>query len=125
MVIPEYALFAAAVADHRFWIALAIAVLAGAVRGFSGFGSAQIYIPLIAAGDSPRGAAGALLILGPVGPAPFTVRGFAYCTWPEVLPMYIAAAIAVPIGTLALLVIDPIVLRWFIAILVLSLVGVL
>ena len=39
--------------------------------------------------------------------------------------MYIAAAIAVPIGTLALLVIDPIVLRWFIAILVLSLVAVL
>ena len=53
MTIPEYALFAAAVADHRFWIALAIAILAGAVRGFSGFGSAQIYIPLIAAVYSP------------------------------------------------------------------------
>jgi hypothetical protein len=39
--------------------------------------------------------------------------------------MSIAAAIAVPIGTLALLVIDPVVLRWFIAFLVLSLVGVL
>src|SRR6202041_1529185 len=39
--------------------------------------------------------------------------------------MYPGPAIPVPIGTLALLVIDPIVLRWFIAILVLSLVGVL
>jgi hypothetical protein len=125
MVIPEYALFAAAVADHRFWIALAIAVLAGAVRGFSGFGSAQIYIPLIAAVYSPRVAAVTLLVIDTLGAAPFTVRAFAYCTWPEVLPMYIAAAIAVPIGTLALLVIDPIVLRWFIAALVLSLVGVL
>ena len=64
-----------------------------------------------------------LLIIDTFGAAPFTVRAFAYCTWPEVLPMYIAAAIAVPIGTLALLMIDPIVLRWFIAILVLSLVA--
>jgi uncharacterized membrane protein YfcA len=125
MVIPEYALFTAAVADHRFWIALAIAVLAGAVRGFSGFGSAQIYIPLIAAVYSPRVAAVTLLIIDTLGTAPFTVRAFAHCTWREVLPMSIAAAIAVPIGTLALLVIDPVVLRWFIAFLVLSLVGVL
>ena len=125
MVIPEYALFAAAVADHRFWIALAIAVLAGAVRGFSGFGSAQIYIPLIAAVYSPRVAAVTLLIIDALGTAPFTVRACAYCTWREVLPMSIAAAIAVPFGTLALLVIDPIVLRWFIAVLVLSLVAIL
>src|ERR1700686_1135124 len=125
MVIPEYALFAAAVVDHRFWIAPAIAILAGPVRGFSGFGSAQIYIPLIAAVYSPRVAAGTLLIIDALGTAPFTVRACAYCTWREVLPMSIAAAIAVPVGTLALLVIDPIVLRWFIAVLVLSLVAIL
>jgi uncharacterized protein len=125
VTIPDSALFASAVADHRFWIALAIAVLAGAVRGFSGFGSAQIYIPLIAAVYSPRVAAVTLLVIDTLGAAPFAVRAFAYCTWPEVLPMYIAAAIAVPIGTLALLVIDPIVLRWFIAVLVLSLVAIL
>jgi uncharacterized membrane protein YfcA len=125
MVIPEYALFTAAVADHRFWVALAIAILAGVVRGFSGFGSAQIYIPLIAAVYSPRVAAVTLLIIDTLGTAPFTVRAFGHCTWREVLPMSIAAAIAVPIGTLALLLIDPIVLRWFIAFLVLSLVGIL
>lgn len=122
---PEYALFAGAVADHRFWIALSIAILAGVVRGFSGFGSAQIYIPLIAAVYSPRVAAVTLLIIDTLGAAPFAVRAFAYCTWREVLPMYIAAAIAVPIGTWALLVIDPVVLRWFIAVLVLSLVVIL
>jgi uncharacterized protein len=125
VTIPDSALFAAAVADHRFWIALTIAVLAGAVRGFSGFGSAQIYIPLIAAVYSPRVAAVTLLIIDTLGTAPFTVRAFAHCTWREELPMSIAAAIAVPFGTLALLVIDPIVLRWSIAVLVLSLVAVL
>lgn len=125
MTVPEYVIFAAAVADHRFWAALAIAVLAGLVRGFSGFGSAQIYIPLIAAVYSPRVAAVTLLLIDTVGAAPFTVRAFAFCTWREVLPIYLAAAIAAPFGTLALMVIDPIVLRWFIAILVVALVGIL
>jgi uncharacterized protein len=125
MVIPEYALFAAAVSDHRFYVALAIAVLAGVVRGFSGFGSAQIYIPLIAAVYSPRVAAVTLLIIDTIGPAPFAVRGFAHCIWREVLPMNIASAVAVPIGTMALLVINPVILRWFIAVMVLSLVAVL
>ena len=119
-------MFAAAIADGRFWIAMAIAILAGVVRGFSGFGSAQIYIPLIAAVYEPRAAAVTLLLIDTAGSAPFTIRAFAHCTWREVLPpMYLAAAVAIPFGTLALLVIDPIVLRWFISVLVLSLVGVL
>jgi uncharacterized membrane protein YfcA len=125
VTIPDSALFYAAIQNPRFWIALAIAVLAGVVRGFSGFGSAQIYIPLIAAVYSPRIAAVTLLLIDTFGTAPFTIRAFAHCTWREVLPMSIAAAIAVPLGTLALLVIDPIVLRWFISFLVLSLVGIL
>jgi uncharacterized protein len=122
---PDSALFAAAVAERRFWIAAGIAVLAGLVRGFAGFGSAQIYIPLAAAVYSPRVAAVTLLLIDTVGTAPFTVRAFAHCTWREVLPMYVAAAVAIPLGTLALLMIDPIILRWFIAVLVLSLVGIL
>ena len=125
MTLPDSALFAAPIADYRFWIAMAIAILAGVVRGFSGFGSAQIYIPLIAAVYSPRVAAVTLLLIDTAGSAPFTVRAFGHCTWREVLPMYMAAAAAIPLGTLALLAIDPIVLRWFISILVLSLVAVL
>jgi uncharacterized protein len=125
VTLPDSAMFAAAFADRRFFIAAAIAILAGVVRGFSGFGSAQIYIPLIAAVYSPRVAAVTLLLIDTAGSAPFTVRAFAHCTWREVLPMYLAAAFAIPFGTLALLLIDPIVLRWFIAIFVLSLVAVL
>ena len=106
MTIPDSALLAAAIHDPRFYIALAIAILAGVVRGFSGFGSAQIYIPLIAAVYSPRAAAVSLLIIDTLGAAPYAVRALPQCTW-------------------ALLVIDPVVLRWFIAGLVLSLVIVL
>lgn len=125
MTIPEYPLFAATVADHRFWAALAIGILAGVVRGFSGFGSAQIYIPLIAAVYSPRVAAVTLLLIDTFGSAPFTVRAFALSTWREVAPMYLAAAAAAPIGTLALIFVDPILLRWFIALMVLSMTAVL
>jgi uncharacterized membrane protein YfcA len=57
--------------------------------------------------------------------APFTVRSFAYCSWREILPIYIAAAFAVPFGTMALLVLDPTLLRWCIAIVILLLLSVL
>lgn len=125
MTIPDSALLTAAVADHRLRIAVGIAILAGLVRGFSGFGSGLIYIPLIAAVYAPRVAAVTLLLIDSASTAPFAVRAFAHCTWREVLPMYIAAAITIPLGTLALLIVDPVILRWFIAISVLSLVGML
>jgi uncharacterized protein len=125
MTFPDYGLFAAAVENRRFWAALAIAILAGAVRGFAGFGSALIYIPLVAAVYSPPVATVALLLIDTVGAAPFTVRSLAHCSWREILPIYIAAAIAVPLGTMALLVLDPTFLRWCIAITILLLLGVL
>ena len=125
MTLPDSLLFAAAIADHRFLTALAIAALSGLVRGFSGFGSALIYMPLIAAIYDPRVAAVTLLLIDTAGAAPFAVRAFPQCTWREVLPIFIAAAVAVPFGAMALKVIDPTILRWVMAILVLSLLGVL
>ena len=69
------------------WRALAVAVLAGLVRGFSGFGSALIYMPLVAAVYDPRVAAVTLLLIDTVGAAPFAVRAVDQCTWREVLPI--------------------------------------
>ena len=54
---PDLAAFSAATNDNRFVAAVLIAALAGLVRGFSGFGSALIYMPLIAAVYEPRIAA--------------------------------------------------------------------
>jgi len=125
VTIPDSSLFAAALADRRFWLAVGIAVLSGLVRGFSGFGSALIYMPLVAAVYEPRAAAVTLLLIDAFGTAPFTVRACWQCTWREVLPIFIAAAIGVPFGTMALLLVEPTVLRWFMALLVLSLLGIL
>src|SRR5882757_8758848 len=109
------AAFSAALADRRFIAAVAIAALSGFVRGFSGFGSALIYIPLVAAVYEPRIAVPTLLLIDFCGSAPFTIRELPRCNWREVLPITIAAAIALPFGALALVIVDPIVLRWFIA----------
>jgi uncharacterized membrane protein YfcA len=123
--LPEISVLAQAIADRRILAALAVAVLSGLVRGFSGFGSALIYMPLVAAVYDPRVAAVTLLLIDTVGAAPFAVRAFPQCTWREVLPIFIAAAIAIPFGTMALVVVDPTVLRWFMALLVLALLGIL
>jgi uncharacterized membrane protein YfcA len=123
--LPDISILTDAIADRRFPAALVIAALAGLVRGFSGFGSALIYMPLAAAVFGPRVAAVTLLLIDTAGCIPFTVRAFPQCTWREVLPIFIAAAVAIPFGTMVLLLVDPTVLRWCMALLVLSLVAVL
>ena len=123
--LPDMTAISAALADRRFAAAVAIAALSGFVRGFSGFGSALIYIPLIAAVYEPRIAAATLLLIDLVGSAPFTIRELPRCNWREVMPVTAAAALAVPLGTMALIFVDPIVLRWLIAVLVLTLLAVL
>lgn len=123
--LPDSATFAAVFADHRFLVALAVATTSGLVRGFSGFGSALIYMPLIAAIYEPRIAAVTLLLVDFACSTPFAIPELRRCTWAEVIPISIAMVITVPLGTWLLIVLDPVVLRWAIAILVLTLVIVL
>jgi uncharacterized protein len=47
--LPDGATFAAVLADRRLVLAIVIALLSAGVRGFSGFGSALIYVPLMSA----------------------------------------------------------------------------
>ncbi len=123
--LPDSSAFAAILAERRFIAAAAIAALSGVVRGFSGFGSAMIYMPLMAAVYGPRVAAITLLLVDFVSSTPFAIPEFKRCVWREVLPVTIAMAVGVPLGTWALVALDPGVLRWTIAIMVLGLVAVL
>lgn len=113
------AIFTDAVADPRFPIAIGIAALSGLVRGFSGFGSALIYMPLISAVYSPRLAAPTLLLIDTLCSLPFALQAMPQCNWREVTPVSIASAVALPFGVMALVLVDPLSLRWFIAALVL------
>lgn len=125
MTNPNFAIFASLLADPRVWIAIGIAALSGLVRGFSGFGSALIYVPLMAAIFGPRVAAGTLLLIDFIAGTPFAIGARRDCDWKDMIPIAIAAAIGVPFGTYALLFADPVTLRWIISALVLGLLVVL
>jgi uncharacterized membrane protein YfcA len=122
---PNSETFAAALAEPRVFAAMAVAALAGLTRGFSGFGGALVYMPLIAAIYDPRIAAVTILLVDFVSATPFAILEVRRCTWREVGPLSIAMAVGLPFGVWLLIVLDPIALRWFIAAMVLSLVPVL
>jgi uncharacterized membrane protein YfcA len=123
--LPESTTFAAVLAEPRVFAAMAVAALAGLTRGFSGFGGAMVYMPLIAAIYDPRIAAVTILLVDFVSATPFALAQVRRCTWREVGPLSVAMAAGLPIGTWALLVLDPTVLRWCIAAVVLCLVPLL
>jgi uncharacterized membrane protein YfcA len=123
--LPDASVFAAAIADRRFVVAAVIAAVSGAARGFAGFGSALLYVPLISAIYEPRVAAVTILLIDFASGAPFAVPAWPRCHPRDVLPMTLAAALAVPLGTMILLVADPVWLRWFISAFVLSAIPVL
>jgi uncharacterized membrane protein YfcA len=123
--LPDSATFAAMLGDSRFVAAVVIAVIAGVVRGFSGFGSALIFVPLIAAVYGPRVATVSFVLLDMVCAAPFALRAFRQVRWREVLPALAAAALTVPLGTITQDAVDPVILRWGMALSVLAFVAVL
>lgn len=123
--LPDTSTIAAAFADPRFIAAVAVAVLAGVVRGFSGFGSALIYVPLIAAIYEPRIATVSFVLMDYICAAPFAVKAFPQCNWREILPALIAAIVTVPLGTMMQHSADPVYLRWGMALFVLAFVLIL
>lgn len=119
--LPDSATFAAALSERRLLLAMAVAGVSGLVRGFSGFGGAMIYMPLVAALYDPRIAAVTILLVDFLSASPFAIAETRRCSWREVVPISIAMAVGVPFGTWALINLDPVVLRWCISIAVLSL----
>ena len=103
----------------------AIAFIAGLARGFSGFGSALIFIPLASAAVGPALAVPVLLVIDGIGAAPMLPTAWRHADRRSVLIMSLGAMIAVPAGTLALVWIDQTTLRWGISGVILALVALL
>ncbi len=117
--LPDLPALSTLLHDGRFIAAVGIAVVSGLVRGFSGFGSALIYMPLISALYGPKVAAPTLLLIDTICSVPFTFHAAPQCNPREVAWVSLAGFMALPIGVMALVYIDAIVLRWFIVGLVL------
>jgi uncharacterized membrane protein YfcA len=93
----------------------AIAFLSGTARGFSGFGSALIFMPLASSMAGPRLVAALLLIIDFVAAAPMIPNAWEHADRKATAVMVSGALVGVPIGTYLLSRFDPVTTRWIIS----------
>ncbi|WP_213775526.1 sulfite exporter TauE/SafE family protein [Bradyrhizobium sp. dw_78] len=93
----------------------AIALLSGVARGFSGFGSALIFMPLASSIAAPRLVAALLLVIDFVAAAPLLPNAWKHADRKATAVMVAGAFFGVPIGTYFLIRLDPVTTRWIIS----------
>jgi len=110
-----------------FGLALGAVVLAGLVRGFSGFGSALVMNPLLSADAVFGPAAGVPIgtLLDGILAVPFVPASAPLVDWRRIGPLAIAALVTLPAGAWLLLHLDPTPIRWAMSAIVLSAVAIL
>lgn len=112
-------------AEPRFaWLAVA-AVLAGLVRGFSGFGAAMMFMPIASAAYDPVTAIAVLWVIDVLVSLPYLAPQLRQCVWREVVPLVVGAAAGLPVGVWILVSADASVVRWFICVSVILAVAVM
>jgi len=99
----------------------AIAFVSGTARGFSGFGSALIFMPLASSIAGPRLVAASLLIIDFFAAAPLVPNAWKHADRKATAIMVCGALVGVPIGTYFLSRLDPVTTRWIISGFVLAL----
>lgn len=101
----------------------AAAFVAALVRGFSGFGSGLIYLPLAAQVLSPFQAITTMVIFDLLGPLPIMRRAIRDCETPDLLRLITGLVIALPIGLFTLTLVAPEVFRYTVSLIALFVVG--
>lgn len=96
------------------WMALTI-VAAGLVRGFTGFGTALILVPVAGQFLPPAQVILLLATTGMASTAALLPRAWVQADRGEVAWMAAAAALTVPLGIFILTLIDPLAVRWIVA----------
>src|SRR6202051_1094959 len=99
----------------------AIAFVSATARGFSGFGSALIFMPLASSMAAPRLVAALLLIIDFVGAAPLVPNAWKQADRKATAVMVLGALVGVPIGTYFLRRPEPVTTRWIISAFVVAL----
>ena len=96
----------------------AIAFVAGVIRGFSGFGSALVIVPVLAAVVGPRLAIPAVIVIHLVTTAQLLPGALRDCEWGRVVPLSVAGSLSIPVGVWLLATQDPDLLRKTISVLI-------
>lgn len=97
------------------WLAAA-ALVAGIVRGFSGFGTAMIYLPVAGQILTPFETLTTLVAMDIVGPLPNVPRALRDGHPPDVIRLAIGLFVALPLGVWTLSIVEPEVFRYGVSI---------
>jgi uncharacterized protein len=113
-------MFDTGIHDHSSGTFLLLAIsafVAALARGFSGFGSALIFVPLASTTIGPQAAAPLLLIIDGVAAAGLIPNAWRHADRRDVGTMSIGAFAGIPLGAWVLIKSDPLWIRWAIALL--------
>jgi len=95
--------------------------MAGIVRGFSGFGTAMVFIPLAVLVATPVHAILMVMSFDLIGPLVLLPRALREGEPRDVSKLALGAILGLPVGVYFLTRLDPIMFRWLVSILALSL----
>ena len=113
--------FAAAFSTDKLWLLALGAFLAGIVRGFSGFGTAMVYLPVAGQVLAPFEAIASLMVKDLTAPLIHVPRALKDGHPADVLRLGVGAVIGVPIGQWILTQVEPDVFRWGVSLVALGL----
>lgn len=94
---------------------IVLALAAGLVRGFAGFGGALIFVPVASALVGPQVASVILWLMDTLPSLPIALPALKKTEWKTVWPVFIGNAATVGLGVWWLTHGDPLTLRWVIA----------
>lgn len=114
---PE--LITAALALPGLWWLIGAITAAGLVRGFTGFGSALIIMPVASSVLDPFAALAFLTVVEFWGPLPNLRAAWRTGAPREALKLLLGAAVGLPLGLWALSRLDPVIFGWSVSVVVL------
>jgi hypothetical protein len=94
------------------WPVMLAAAFAGVVRGYTGFGSAMVFMPVAAAALGPVKAIGVMIMIDAIMQFALVRGTWRQARWREIGPLFAGYCVGMPLGVYALVSLDPIVLRW-------------
>ncbi len=115
----------AALAREGLYFLLGVAVVAGLVRGFAGFGSAMVYMPAASTVLSPVSAVTSMVVFDVIGPLPNAPRALRDCNRREVVLLVLGLLVGLPFGIALLTRIPSEPFRWTVALVAIGLLALL
>jgi len=112
-------------AEPGMQILIIVTAVTGFVRGFTGFGTGMLFIPVASSIFEPRVVVVMIWLIDAIAALPIVAPAFRRCDWRDVIPLTIFATLAVPLGVYLLRTADPVPVRWMISILTMVLVATL